>query len=838
MRTAVILLVTYGVVGGGLNAYTSLGELASGLIGGLAAVTMAIVFRRRPDRAPGSPAPPPPVSLPPSEANRDEVAAAGEQAGSPEPQHTGDEGVRLDRLTARSHRVLALGKTEANRRNYRAVGTGHIVGVLMIGEGGKATEFLRSSIPELRELADDQAPLVSPNETSEQLPYGSDLRSVLVLATEEAMFQGHELIDPEHLVLGVLREKTGVGGEALRTAGLRVDDVRRELFGSDAATSGSRIDSGPSLEEIVRYAEEHGEDERAAAYHLLSKVVRRGELPASTIGLRAAGHLVAMALDMGDRAAVKSGMSEVNRLRALGISDHESGLDGVLDELAEGFREQRFQVWLRSGCVVAVLLGVTGFVVGVVWLAGRVGLDVPAGVGDLSGVARPLGGAVGLVVVATLVRTALAEFVVRLSWKRQPSSRIVDVQSVLQRSAPEVEVHSLDRLAFGRRAKTTMSLAPAFWTGVPLLSLLMAVVTGYAWPVYIVFVVIGGLLAQRSRQRGRIMYERAGFESIDELDQTAAKMIEERSRSRNDREELALYLGSFVARGAGWAVAALGVTTLLWEAPVGREWLVDHVAIVGVVLLTPMALSTVFSGVARRAVLGAAADPTAVTSDQAGSVILRSFADDQASLSYLMDERLRAVEPLRFVRTASFEVLSTSALGALGNVVAVGDPRTHSIPALGAGRLFFADEHWRQAVEVLIERSKLPVVSLACTEAVRDEIGMVVRSPRFRSTLFVVPPGTHETRSSRLRFAEELLGLHDLVSQQDGDDGAVLGFALADKLHVYRAAAVSHHAYIALFQEAFRTLPTTEGRPEIMERPLPPAVEAHSESLVRSLFSQ
>lgn len=54
-------------------------------------------------------------------------------------------------------------------------------------------------------------------------------RGTVVFAQEEAIGLHHRYIGTEHLLLGLLRDRTSVGYEALRRLGVHLDDVRSEI---------------------------------------------------------------------------------------------------------------------------------------------------------------------------------------------------------------------------------------------------------------------------------------------------------------------------------------------------------------------------------------------------------------------------------------------------------------------------------------------------------------------------------------------------------------------------------------------------------------------------------
>jgi ATP-dependent Clp protease ATP-binding subunit ClpA len=54
-------------------------------------------------------------------------------------------------------------------------------------------------------------------------------RQVIVLAQDEARLLGHDYIGTEHLLLGLLRERDGIGGRILRSHGLELEAVRERV---------------------------------------------------------------------------------------------------------------------------------------------------------------------------------------------------------------------------------------------------------------------------------------------------------------------------------------------------------------------------------------------------------------------------------------------------------------------------------------------------------------------------------------------------------------------------------------------------------------------------------
>ena len=66
--------------------------------------------------------------------------------------------------------------------------------------------------------------------------FSNRVKEVISLSREEALRLGHDYIGTEHLLIGVLREATGIGGQVLMHHGLStdaaVDEIRRLNSGS------------------------------------------------------------------------------------------------------------------------------------------------------------------------------------------------------------------------------------------------------------------------------------------------------------------------------------------------------------------------------------------------------------------------------------------------------------------------------------------------------------------------------------------------------------------------------------------------------------------------------
>jgi hypothetical protein len=132
----------------------------------------------------------------------------------------GSQPSRRDPDTPAMRRVVDLGTEEARALGHAFVGTEHLVlGVLRTRD--PATAAALATV----DLDDARAMIISTvgrggGSTDERLPITPRARKVLAMAMEEAAARGHSAPDVAHVLLAVIRERKGVGGQVLdRLAG-------------------------------------------------------------------------------------------------------------------------------------------------------------------------------------------------------------------------------------------------------------------------------------------------------------------------------------------------------------------------------------------------------------------------------------------------------------------------------------------------------------------------------------------------------------------------------------------------------------------------------------------
>ena len=137
-----------------------------------------------------------------------------------------------NRFTERARRVLALAKEEARRLGHDFVGTEHIVlGILREGSGVAVAVLKRLNLQaDLLKEATEEIVGRGPNVLNfGDISFTPKARRVLELAMEEARNLGHNYVGTEHLLLGVLREKEGIGAQILSDLGINIEKAREEI---------------------------------------------------------------------------------------------------------------------------------------------------------------------------------------------------------------------------------------------------------------------------------------------------------------------------------------------------------------------------------------------------------------------------------------------------------------------------------------------------------------------------------------------------------------------------------------------------------------------------------
>ena len=153
-----------------------------------------------------------------------------------------DLATRLPHFTARSRTVLALGIERAGADGATSVGTGHLLGGMLAEGSNLALHVLRAVDIDPTQVMGGLGDRPLDESTTPDRPDGPTRPSgagplhfsgpaanALELAVTEATAFGHNYVGCEHLLLGLIAEPDGVGGQVLRSVGGELRLVRRAV---------------------------------------------------------------------------------------------------------------------------------------------------------------------------------------------------------------------------------------------------------------------------------------------------------------------------------------------------------------------------------------------------------------------------------------------------------------------------------------------------------------------------------------------------------------------------------------------------------------------------------
>jgi ATP-dependent Clp protease ATP-binding subunit ClpC len=174
-----------------------------------------------------------------------------------------------DRFTESARRVVVAAQGEARNLKNFYVGTEHLLLGLLGDRGGPAARTLEAldiGVDDVRQRVQDA---IKPGvqTPSGPIPLTPRAETVLQLAVQEAQLSGHDEVDTGDILLGLIREGTGVAAQVLIDCGAELVIARRAV--------GAR---SPSLAvEAAQAVRDHSLD--------LTEAARNGELD-PVIGLR------------------------------------------------------------------------------------------------------------------------------------------------------------------------------------------------------------------------------------------------------------------------------------------------------------------------------------------------------------------------------------------------------------------------------------------------------------------------------------------------------------------------------------------------------------------------
>jgi ATP-dependent Clp protease ATP-binding subunit ClpC len=168
------------------------------------------------------------------------------------------------RYTEKVRKVIMMAQEEAVNLNHNYIGTEHILVGLVKENEGIAGKVLRDVGVEPDKIIEEIEKIVGKGEYQEvsEITFTPRAKKVLELASQEATQLGQNYIGTEHLLLGLIKEGSGVATRILSEMGIDLDSIYSQIMRilmesgqSETTTTGGSIrkDSKvPTLDEFGR----------------------------------------------------------------------------------------------------------------------------------------------------------------------------------------------------------------------------------------------------------------------------------------------------------------------------------------------------------------------------------------------------------------------------------------------------------------------------------------------------------------------------------------------------------------------------------------------------------
>jgi ATP-dependent Clp protease ATP-binding subunit ClpC len=137
----------------------------------------------------------------------------------------------FERFTDRARRVVVLAQEESRLLSHNYIGTEHLLLGLLAERQGVAARALESLNVTLEAAREQVVEIIGPGEQSPRghIPFTPRAKKILELSLREALSMGSEVIDTEHLLLGLIDEGDGVGAQILQRLGATAQTVREAV---------------------------------------------------------------------------------------------------------------------------------------------------------------------------------------------------------------------------------------------------------------------------------------------------------------------------------------------------------------------------------------------------------------------------------------------------------------------------------------------------------------------------------------------------------------------------------------------------------------------------------
>lgn len=119
--------------------------------------------------------------------------------------------------------------------------------------------------------------------------FAPSAKAVMTLAQEESRLLQHNYIGTEHLLLGLIREESGVAGKVLRARGVTLEQVRAHvahIIGLGPTSQPGEVDLTPRAKRVIELSVDHARrlgKRDVETEHLLLGLIDEGQGVANSI---------------------------------------------------------------------------------------------------------------------------------------------------------------------------------------------------------------------------------------------------------------------------------------------------------------------------------------------------------------------------------------------------------------------------------------------------------------------------------------------------------------------------------------------------------------------------
>lgn len=138
----------------------------------------------------------------------------------------------FDKWTPQAVEVIQLAQQEARHLGHNFVGTEQVLLGLIAKESGIAAKVLKSEGVTLDKARVEVEKIIGKGSSflEIQVPFTPRMKRVFKLSLEQAHQVGHNYIDTEHLLLGLLLEGGGVAIRVLKVLGIDINNLRQKVL--------------------------------------------------------------------------------------------------------------------------------------------------------------------------------------------------------------------------------------------------------------------------------------------------------------------------------------------------------------------------------------------------------------------------------------------------------------------------------------------------------------------------------------------------------------------------------------------------------------------------------